>query len=86
MKKSALYKSLFEHCFKGLSFYLEAGIWIRIWIRIRVKSRIQIRIRIRIKEKSGSGSASNKNKNADLHHGDKFNLDPHQVMLIHNTG
>jgi hypothetical protein len=49
MKKSALYKSLFEHCFKGLSLYLEAGIWIRIWIGIRVKSRIQIRIRIRIK-------------------------------------
>ncbi len=40
--------SLFEHFFKGLSFYLETKIWIliRIRIRIRVKSRIRIRIKV----------------------------------------
>jgi hypothetical protein len=54
--------SLFEHCFKGLSLYLEARIWIRIRIRVKV----------------GSGSASNKNQNPDPYQGDYSNLDPHQ--------
>ncbi len=48
--QNVLNMSLFEHCFKGLSLYLEARIW--IWIRIMVKMvKIGIRIRIRIRIK-----------------------------------
>ncbi len=38
--------SLFEHFRKGLSYYLDAKIWIWIRIRIRVISRIRIRIKV----------------------------------------
>jgi hypothetical protein len=47
--QNVLNMSLYEHFFKGLSLYFDAGIWIRIRIRVEV----------------GSGSASASNKNAD---------------------
>ncbi len=46
-------RSQFEHCFKGLSLYLGA----KIWIRIRITEKVG----------SGSGSASALNKNLDTY-------------------
>ncbi len=66
--------SLFEHFFKGLNLYLEAGIWIRI--RIRVKS--WTRIRIKQKQNPHQGDKSN----PDPHQGD---ADPQHCSILGPT-